>query len=412
MKKDIIAPVEIPDTVAVPVTPPKSAPNLKLVTIIVVVLLLAAGGVVAAKFLAVDPKKTLADAFKKTTEAKSFSFAAQSDDGKFVLDGDVHEDQTKLSQVKLTLNDLDNKRDEDVTFGMKFNNNDLFFDMSYAKIDKIIGELSAFSYMKTYQLVYPVLKGQKAVHVSIPEVKELAGETKPAATPGDDKTVKQIEEFGGKLQAAVIIRKFDRSSDYKGQKYQRITIGLDKEKLIAALESLKDMDLDVKISQINAMIKVVKAVNNWDSDLVEVYIQEGRVAVVVVSAPEIPESALKEGLEESTKDNPSIGAILKNSTGKIESLFKPKTPGQLTKLGTLELTNYNSAPLVQKPAAAVEFNDVLESGKVEVLPVILPLIGQSMGIPATPQVPNIPSQNPYNEYLPQNFKLPLVPVEE
>ena len=72
-----------------------------------------------------------------------------------------------------------------------------------------------------------------------------------------------------------------------------MTIGLDKVKLVAALESLKDMDLDVKVSQINALIKVVNAVNNWDSDLVEIYLKDGYISVVILSLPEIPEAALK-----------------------------------------------------------------------------------------------------------------------
>ncbi len=387
-----------------------SKPNSKLIGMIVIILILAAVGAVSAKYLLVDPKKLLTDAIKKTSEAKSASLEARSDNGKFVLSGDLHDDEKKLSQLKVAINDIDNKPDEDITLGLKVNKTDMYVDMSYSNIDKVIGELSTLSYMKTYQLVYPVLKGQKSVHILIPDTKDKTKSTKESPAAGIEKTKKQFEEFGKKLQESVIIRKFDRSTAYKDKNYQRVTIGLDKVKLIAALESLKNMDIDVKVSQINGLIKVVNAVNNWDSDLVEFYVKDGYIAVITLSLPEIPAEALKDGLAESAKDDPSINTIFKNSTDKIESLFKPKVPGQLTKVGSIELSNFNSAPVAVIPTSVVEFDDILANAKVEVLPLVMPYLGQMMGMPQAPS-PLMMPKSPTNKMTVPNFQIPNLPEE-
>lgn len=388
----MIPPFSPPTSVSVAPLPssPKKNKVLTIVLAIALPLVVAGAGIAAYRFIRqayANPQKVVTASFEKLAEADSFSAKVEFSGNQAWLETTYHRAEEKLSRVRLVANDVDDDPGKDLEANLIIGGNDLYFRLAYSQINQVVDQLKAvyppLVETETYKLLLPVFSGQTWLHADISGLGE---------TEDQEGTEQEIEgpisqedqrELGKIFREAILVRQHDRNFSYQEEKYQRIVFGFKKQKLVESLEKLKDLDLEMKVSQINSLIELVEGIDNWDADLIEVLINaEGYPALVSLSLPEISEKDLSESLEEGLEEESSLwGSLLGSYAPKLGEALSGKEKGQLEKMGTLKLTNFNQAPAVEKPSAIVESEEVLEKAKVELLPLFGAMLGGLGGVP-------------------------------
>lgn len=222
---------------------------------------------------------------------------------------------------------------------------------------------------KTYAMVSPVWMGESWLHFEIPKSEEQT----PVEWNWDEQ---KMQDFAWDWMKAVKPGKIVNNFEYEGQKYKKITFGFRKAQLIEAINGFKDLDVEVKVSQINSLVKLVESSDDWDRELFTVLIdQKGDVRVVMMQIPKIEEKYLDETIAESATEaesNPVTNGLI---TGAKDLLFKQE--GEMVKLGVVTFDKFDEVQAVERPTNTVEATNVLMMAQTELGPIIAQLLGGS-----------------------------------
>lgn len=379
---------------------PRAEPGQKLVPIIFLTFILLLIGSVSVfaynTFIAKTPSQKLTDSFEKLRNLKSFkaSFESSGDNLKFTAETVIHTGEGQASAFNFKLTGIENDANNNLDFNMIAGQKNVYLSANYSKINELLSSLKtvmpAIEKLSTYKLLLPVISGQKYLKVSIPEVppgQENGNQDKPTGL--SDKDVKIIEKkFSETLSAhkKETVKIGDRSFD-------RFTFGFNKAKLIETLKTIKDSDLDIKVSQVNALIKIVESSNDWNKDLLVILIdkENGYPAEISLSLPQIDPATLKKGLSESLPEKSGLGYLkdmpfLDNLIGKVK-----KT--ELMKIGTIKFSDFDEAAEIIVPENSVSFEEVIGAAQKEIMPLIGGLMMGGGGVQNLLNLGNTPSQN-------------------
>jgi hypothetical protein len=100
--------------------------------------------------------------------------------------------------------------------------------------------------------------------------------------------------------------------------------------------------------------------------------------------PQIDSATLKKTLEDGVSEQGYLGAL--KNLPLLNNLTAPKSQGLLT-LGTVDITNYNSAAVVEKPTLVIEGEQVLQVAQKELMPIFGQLL---MGGSSAPTLNSLP----------------------
>jgi len=369
---------DLPPTVKPPVNPdndlvPSSANPLKLILGILLVLILVAGGFYYYAFILNSPQKVLAKSYEKLKAVNSLSLIASftGTDSNLVMD--YHEGQTQLSRVKFSLKNIDNDAKQNITIEGLFNQNDIYTNFTYSQLDSLIAQVPpAFNLqaMQTFKLINPVIHGTSWLHIDMSSLNELAKSSSSSSAAATSKISDQdIKELEQVLTDSLIIKQKGSFFSLPGVTKQQYSIGFKKAKLLELVDKIKDLPIDTKLSDINSVKKVIESTDNWDADLIDLTLNsQGYPEKMVISMPPISMEALKETVDSTVKDNSQISSLLSGQLDQLNSLFNAKQSDSINEIATIEFSQFNSVPVINKPTNIVEAQEVLKQAQIELLP--------------------------------------------
>lgn len=382
--------------------------NIFLYFVLTIVLLFSFGlfGFYFYKFYWMNPQPVLDEALAKFEGISSLSVKLDVSEAHLTIDGDLHKDLlSQFSRMDIGIVNIEDEIGHDLKLQFIANRKDLYLRINYTKaqeIDQQVQQLfPPITQLQFYSLVRPVAFGAKWIHAAIPqeffeglgaEEDSIAGEDKR-----DELSEENLKQLIETLKKSLILRDFDRSYEFEGRKFKHIVYGLKQEELLEFLDKLKDQDLEIDVADINAMVDFVKAVNNWNSDLIEILIDEDNyLYMLTLSLPELPDEVLKERLKNRLKEQSTIQSLLEEYLDKIQQKLEQKEQGKMIKIGTIRFTNYNSVSNVKPPAdtEVVELEEIIQKAQEELLPLVGAMIGGTLGAPVD------------ESQLPPGFQLP------
>lgn len=399
-----ISPAISPNPPSLPPTPPSSpTPTIIATTqplqptegplkkILLFLLLLAflallgGGGFYAYNNFLANPLKILTNSFSKFSQVDfvttEFVLAEIPDTGTFSFTLDYQKDPTKYSKIDLKLAKISNDPANNFSLSAIYKKDEIFATTSYSKFTEVELMLTSlypeiFS-TKTYLLLQPVLKGESWLHAIIPVEDFSKVEQEKSKYQVNEKQQKDLKK---KFLASLSLRKFDQNYIQNGQKYYRIVYGLKKKEFVELLESLKGLNLEINVSDLNNLIRIVNSVESWNEDLVEILVEKnsGHPYSISLSLPEIPENLLEESLSE--KESMGLGANLspKAVTENLQKFFQKNKTGKLVFIGKIIFTKYNQPAQVEKPSSLVELDYLAEIAQAELGPMIQQLLQKAL----------------------------------
>lgn len=406
--------IEGPDK---PIKPVKT--RLRKILLALILLILLTGVGVGGAYLynyVYDPLKIIAKSFEKLEYTNSFTinadFAESEDFGKPSLMLDYHKLPPKLSRAQFKMLNIGNDPAHSLLFLLIFSSNESFIQTSYSKIDEIENQIRIIFpeilSLHTYQLAQPLLKGEKWLRIETPETEGVRQE-------GEIQISKEQEEnLNEKFIDSIVVRSYKRSFVKDGIKYHKIILGFDKEGLVEFIDAFKDLDLEIELKDINAAIKIINSVESWEEDLVEILIDKetGNLCSLSLSAPKIPEDALETTIEESVGEKENVSYLYNLFSEKISDFVKPSTSTKLVYLGKAIFSNYNSAPIAERPTQIIKFEELTLAFKQD-LPILLQMTLYSLQ-PPSQQPLDLPSPELFrdlpSDVLPESITAPLTPT--
>lgn len=377
-----------PDTATpTPTTKAYKAPAA-LITGLVALVLLGVAGALAWQYV-YSPKVVIGKAMTKLSDARSLSYSFVAADDSFMSDGklffaDNKLDGDKLSEINLDFTKVDSAN-ASLRLALEFDKDNFYLLPTYSDTAQLETEIAAvyppLLSTQTYALAKPVLFGEKWLHIDTSMLPQTA------ADGGQDTQAnqEQLDRLQKLWLDSFKLRKYNLFYRQDGKTYTRITVGFDKPKLLAAINGFKDLDVDVKVSQINALVKLVEASDNWNSDIFELLIDSsGRLAQVKISFPEISQTDLEKSLAEGAKDD-SLGALVQGLPDKVTSFLQTDNGDGLVEVGTLKFTDYDTTMEPTRPTDVVSGTQVLAAAQTELGPVLVALLGGSLPSTNTPQ---------------------------
>jgi|GEM_PF-5263180 hypothetical protein len=356
----------------------------------IIVLVLGSAGTLAFQtYASAKPAKDLQKAAQGLSEVKSFefSFAPQaSNNVNLSFSGSIHREPGKLSQVTLDAGGIQGDSSHNLNIKLVGSSQEIFAQANYSKLDDALAqikrELPIVDGLETVKMILPALSGQKWLHALLP-ASLLDSPKNAVASPTDAPQrvdTKAVENFFKKFQSAFVFR---NSGGVFGKK---IIVSLNKTKLLEALESLKQTNVELKLKDVNNLIDLVKSSSDWGKDLVEITL-DGKLGLpsqIVIRMPQIDSATLKKTLEDGVSEQGYLGAL--KNLPLLNNLTAPKSQGLLT-LGTVDITNYNSAAVVEKPTLVIEGEQVLQVAQKELMPIFGQLL---MGGSSAPTLNSLP----------------------
>lgn len=352
----------------------KTAIKLALFLIVIIVTAGLAGGFYILNNFKNNPLRLISESFAKAESANSYSAKATLTQtqsvGNVEFLVDYHKAPLLFSRGQLKINSIGGEIGNNILILAIFNSTDQFIQASYSKIDELENQIGLYypdaTNLQTYKLILPVIKGQKWLHISTPD-----DNSRPNQNHVEISQDKQ-DELDKKFLDSIVVR--DHETNYKiGEtKYHKIILGFDKDKLVSFIEALRSLDLNVQLSEINSLIRIVQSVDSWNDNLVEILIEKetGSLYSLSLSIPKIPEDALQQSLEESVSNQGTFSTFSNLFSDKLNDVIAPKGTSDLVYIGKVELTNYNLAPSAQRPAPILEQTQLQQAFQYD-LPYIL-----------------------------------------
>ncbi|MCK5490225.1 MAG: tetratricopeptide repeat protein [Candidatus Pacebacteria bacterium] len=293
---------------------------------------------------------------------------------KFEIVLNYHKNSEKMSEVELVVEDLVESENNIIKMVSRWNKENLFLLFDYNNSDNLTREINRIYpqllFLETYKILQPVIAGDRWLHISIPPGSEE--NMMQSANQLSDEDVNKIIKSA---KNAIVIRSYDKNYKVNDKKYHRIIVGLSKEKLISFFESLKDYNLDIKLSDINSIIDSIEETDNWDVDMAEILIDNnsGNFYKISFMLPEFQENTKKE-----VDKGFSLGTLTRLFF-EVEGEIKNVTSEDVYyEVGDIIFSRYNGASSIIEPKNSVEFQDVFDVASKEVYQILNLLISFSI----------------------------------
>ena len=353
----------------------KIAIKMILFLILITVLSGLGGGFIILQNYRNDPLRLISKSFNNLESASSYSLhvalAKNAQYGLVDLSIDYHKAPFLFSRGQAKITSIGSELGHNLLILAIFNTEGSFVQTSYSKIDTLTSQLNLLypqiTALETYQLILPVIKGQKWLHLTTPQDTQTQG--------GVEISEEKVKELNNKFIESIIVRSHDANYKLEDSKYHRIVLGFDEPKLVEFIEVLKSLDLEIELKQINSLIKIVQSVENWNGDIVEILIEKdtGNLFSLALSLPKIPEDALEQSIDESVPDQSVFSPLTEYILPKLKDVITPPAHNNLTFIGKVEFINYNQAPSTQKPSPTLEQIEIEQAFEKD-LPLILQAI--------------------------------------
>ena len=345
---------------------------------ILLLLTLVVGGIYA--YSVYIPRKILNESFDKLANAKSFFSQFESEQGEFVIKFAYDGDTGKASEFEVVLNDLGEDIEGELVLRLLMSNledrNDLYLQADYSEMAMLELLLSSTEFgfitkLETYGMLRPVFTGEQWLYI---QGKEFDKDIR--VDPDEEWT-----ELAQMASDAILIAAVDYNYEFEGEKYKKIAIGFDKEKLLEMVDFVKDLDINAKLEQINALAKIIESSDAWDKELIEVLVdRKGYPSVINLGIAKIDNKVLQKSLKEitATEDTGKWLAPLSRSSNGVGS-------GEIISFGTIRLSRFNEDQGVGIPDSIVDFEELLVLIQTEVVPIIGAMMAGAM-----PESSNMP----------------------
>jgi len=362
-------------------------------------LLLLAGGVAAYIFLN-SPEKKLMRVFEKLKKVSSVTVGAGFPDLKNELVIDFHKDLNKLSKVQFTIDNIDKKPGNTFTGQLLANSKNAYLHMDYSHMQLLLSglrvQMPGIEDMQTYRVILPFITGKKWVDVDLSVFNETNKPTGVTPTKTPIKPVvsaKDEKEIEALIKDSIIFHPATSEKLIDGITYDKLSIGFKKDKLLALVNKLKDLELDMKLSEINSIKKVVESVDTWNGEIVSFYLdnKEG-LAYAKLALPVFPKEALKSGVEENSQENFVAQQVLSEIANQVDKL-KQTNKDKLQSVLTLRFTNYDAVATFEAPTNTIKAQEIIQVAQKELLPLFGAFLMNSGSLnpsfaPTTPTTPN------------------------
>ncbi len=337
---------------------------IRKITLLAVFLMLisalAAGAIYVYNF-AFNPLKIIQTALAKLENANSFSinatFAPTQEFGNASIRFDWQKSDLDFSRSQINLAKINDQAGHNLVIMYIFNTFDNYIQAYYSEIDSVDNQLKLvfpqISSLKSYNLILPVLKGQKWLHFKASEEEQDEG--------GIQISKDKERQLNEKFDDSIVVRSHERNFIKLGNKYNKIILGFDKEKLVEFIEEFKTLDLEIELKDINSLIKIVQSVESWNEDLIIILVDKetGNFHSISLSIPQIPKDALEAGVQESVSEESGVSAFANLLTDKISGLLEKPTSANLIYIGELIVSNFNTAPKSKRPSPVVESDELM-----------------------------------------------------
>lgn len=363
-----------------PVTPPTTTKGWKFGLQVVLAILLAVAMIAYIGYITyVRAYVVVGRAVVQTAAHDSARIKFLSDDQKTEVVAELA-GSDKLQEFRVATKALGSEEGRDLSVKGRFEETNGYLQADYSRPEEITvflkGVYPNIDKTKTYAMVSPLWQGQKWLHFEIPKSEKK----EDVEWKWDDKDEQRMAwDWFRAVKPGKIVKNFP----YQGEQYTKVTFGFRKEQLIDAINGMKDLDIDVKVSQINAMVKMVKSSDDWDKELFTVLIdQEGDLRVVMMQMPKIEEKYLDETIAESTTEG-EANPVTSSVTNGIKNLIWQQE-GEMVQLGTLTLDMFDEVKAAERPTEIVEATEVLATAQTELGPIIAQLMGGGAAAPKAP----------------------------
>lgn len=361
-----------------PVTPRRSGLQIFLASLVAISTFVYLGYLTYVKAYV-----ELAKSIAQTAQHESAAIKYVSEDQKTEFMANLA-GSDKLQEFQFKTTTIGGSQESELNVRGLFDETNGYVQANYSKPEEITEMLKALYPLiektKTYAMISPVWMGQSWLHFEIPKTNDQA----EVEWNWEDQNMQRLAWDWFK---AVKPGKITKNFEYEGQEYKKIAFGFRKDQLIKAINNIKDMDVEVKVSQINSMVKLIESSDDWDKDLFTVLIdQNGDVRVVIMQLPKIEEKYLDDTIAESTQESDANPVANSMISGVKNLLWKQE--GEMVQLGVVTLNNFNEVREPEKPEAVVELIDVLTSAQSELGPVIAQLLGASASVNTQPKTAN------------------------
>lgn len=348
------------------VVEPKKPPTKRFIIVLLIVFIVfivSTSGILAYKYIFNNPLKIISESFTKLLKADSFTselyINEDKDNTNFTATINYHKNKNKFSGFNANILKIGGNQDDNLKVEGIFNENELFILPEYSRLNELEAQvtiiLPQITRLNTYKMVKPVLKGEKWLHIKFPE--ESSTNNKKSISQISKAEQKKLQE---KFIKSIIVKSYDSSYKAGSKTFHRITLGFEKKELIAFIEQVKTLNIDLKLSEINNIEKTVLSINNWNDDLIEILVdkKDNSLYMISVSLPQITESVIKDTLEQSS-GNEGMSAYFKNLLFEnLQGVVKKDDNRKPEHIGKIFFGNYNKVSDINKPLNIIEFDEI------------------------------------------------------
>ncbi len=332
------------------------------------------------------PYLVVGQGMAKLAKYDSAQVTYRSDESDVIV---VVESTEESAKAELIIKDVEGLEGE-IKLAAIFSENELYAQANYPNPKQIEEGLMMVYPLITktnaYKMAVPLWSGEKWLHVSFPQTDDKKEEI-------DWEEVWQSEEGKGMIKdwlLAVRPGKIEQNYAFEGENYTKVSFGFRKERLIKAIDNLKDLEIDVKVSQINSLIDIVESSDDWDRDLLTFLIdKKGDLRVIVMQLPQIEDEVLNKGIAEGAKEDKTgmAGGLLSMAKG----LVWGKNETELVQLGSIRFDKFDEVESPVIPTEIVEGSELWEMIVKELGPIIAQMFGgaapvSKTNVPAKPKV--------------------------
>lgn len=327
-----------------------------------VVILGLAGYFVYANYF-MSPERMIKEAFEKMdVDSIKMGFDAEADGVNVSGTMIAHEEDLSRMDFKIGLEEEGIWHEFDLSFIADVD--DFYFQMNYSLMEMLLAQadlmIPGISSTQTYALVKPVITGKSWLHTIVPEEDQV--------TSDPEEYAEEYEEFGEKLAEAIVIKDFQKNTLVDGKKYNVIYLGVEKDKLLDAIDELKNLDISAEISDINNLKKAVEDMGELKETLAVLYIDmDGYLRMSDLYAPQGTSESFQEVIEQETQAKSPLMAQFSQLT----SYFQPDKDakeGEAVKFMTVTFDDYGTAEKVTAPYPVVEFDQIMLYAQSELAP--------------------------------------------
>ena len=327
-------------------------------------------GVLAYYMLVINnPVFALGKVLKNVENLNSISLKFVSFDNKTIINTDLHfNNSVSLLEFEESISGSSSK--EKLKAKIAFDKESVYILPSYSRMDDVISLISMYlpniEATRTYAKAIPILQGREWLHVPL-------SNPLPAINLPIPNT-KESLFFMNALRKAIVFRAFDRNYSFEGTHYSRIVLGFHKQYLLEFLDIVEQTFSSEEhaeiITQLQALRNIVEETENWDQDLVQLFIKDDRLAIVSLAIPEMSEEVLTNNTVRIFEGKyPELKETYQNFFKMLFSTVKP-TRDHAIDLGTIYVSNYNSAPDMKTPQNVVEGIELYVIAEQELAPLI------------------------------------------